>query len=1509
MGPEPRVTFQHKLHLFVVSLACLAWVPAAHAQCAVSGVPVFSGAPVNPDAYGNMFYTETGGSGSVSIQFTAATGCSYYLSSDSSWLTSSQPSPVANQSASVTVTFNVVFNNANFRTGHLTVFVNGAFVNGVTIDQNSSACQLMITSANPISFPAGGGTATLTFNTGGCLYDGPNFSSNWMSVANGGYGPFAVTFNVLPNTGQARSGTISFLSPPGQILTVNQAGSGSAPALTLNCTPAAGPTLVGQYYAASCNGAGGAPPYTWSLATFTSCGNVCSYYGQLPQGIGFSSSGSTAQFTGTPTTAGPYLYGPQMTDSNGTTATVTYSGTIAGGPLTLNCVPTTGPTAVGTPYTATCTATGGAPPYDWSITTGLGSLPPNLMLTSNGSTATISGTPTGAGALGYSYIVQVADSMAATVMQSYSGSLSQGSQTPTITSLIPSSATAGGTGFTVTVNGTGFASGAIVNWNGAALGTSYLTPNQLQAFVAANLIASPGTVAVTVTSGNVTTGTVNFTINSSTAPLTVNCSPATGPAAEGVTYLATCVASGGTTPYTWGIGSGALPQGLAPGGTTGSSFTISGTPTSTGPYSYAVKVTDSSSPQQTQTQSYSGTITLPPASITSLNCTGGANGPSTVGVWYADTCTAPNGTAPFSWSISAGALPAGVTLNGSASATATISGTPTAAGPYSYTLTVSDSTSPAPLSQSQVFSGSVAPAGSPTLTVAPANLSFSYRPDTGPPVAQSLSVFTTGAAATFTVAVNAIWLSATPLGGQTPGNISISAVNVAGLAPGTYTSQVTVTGFNVSPSTVTVPVTLIVQTVPQPQLTLGQTQFAFGLTQGSAPVQGQVLVTNPGGGVLSFTTAVTGCSCVTLSTASGSTASGQATVGAPAAVAFTVNPVGLPPATYNSQIVITPSVGQPVTVPVTTAVNSLTQSIVLTQTGLLFGAIAQGSSPPSQSFNILNAGQGLMIFTLTTQTLSGGPGWLIVNQPGSSVAAGSISTPVTVSVNPTGLAVGQYYGLVKIIAANAGNSPQVVSVLLNVVDPSRGAILASPTGVLVGSAAGANLTGTVTLYNLSNQALSYTSTMSTADGGNWVLASPSTGTVPAQSSVQVTVSANASALPSGTGQGVMRLGFSNGIVQTIAVSSLFVAGSSSSPGGIPADAQTSCQSSYLVPTVTGSIGPSFTVTQSQPVSLNVSVVDNCNNVIPSAAVTANFGDKDPSITLVPQGNGVWSGTWTPKAAQAQMSLVIVPTAVIQGVKGIAGAFQLTGTVQPAASAEAPAPAAALNSAAVAGSVQISPGTWVTIFGDRLANSTASPSGAFPPSLVGTAVMIGATALPLDFVSAAQVNALLPFSLTPNSVVSLAVERSGTISVPIDVTIADVGPAIFSTNGDGTGQGAVVVASSGVLAAPVGAFPGSQPVARGDFLAIYCTGLGAVNNTPADGAPAPSSPPLATTLATPSVTIGGIPAAVSYSGLAPGLVGLYQVNVQVPANAPIGNAVNLAILVGSLISNTVTVAVQ
>jgi hypothetical protein len=125
---------------------------------------------------------------------------------------------------------------------------------------------------------------------------------------------------------------------------------------------------------------------------------------------------------------------------------------------------------------------------------------------------------------------------------------------------------------------------------------------------------------------------------------------------------------------------------------------------------------------------------------------------------------------------------------------------------------------------------------------------------------------------------------------------------------------------------------------------------------------------------------------------------------------------------------------------------------------------------------------------------------------------------------------------------------------------------------------------------------------------------------------------------------------------------------------------------------------------------------------------------------------------------------------------------------------------------------------------------------------------------------------------------------------------------------GSGQGAVLIAANGNLAAASGSVVGrlSRPVLPGEYVSIYCTGLGAVSNQPASGGAAPGDQ-LALTNATPSVTIGGIPATVVFSGLAPGFVGLYQVNVQVPPNVPAGDALPAVVSIGSASSKTVTLA--
>jgi len=100
---------------------------------------------------------------------------------------------------------------------------------------------------------------------------------------------------------------------------------------------------------------------------------------------------------------------------------------------------------------------------------------------------------------------------------------------------------------------------------------------------------------------------------------------------------------------------------------------------------------------------------------------------------------------------------------------------------------------------------------------------------------------------------------------------------------------------------------------------------------------------------------------------------------------------------------------------------------------------------------------------------------------------------------------------------------------------------------------------------------------------------------------------------------------------------------------------------------------------------------------------------------------------------------------------------------------------------------------------------------------------------------------------------------------------------------------------------------ARPAVPGEYLRIYCTGLGMVTNEPPTGAPGPFSP-LAYTAQNSTVTIEGLSAYVPYSGLAPGFVGLYQVNVQVPANAVSASAAPLVLSNGGN-STTADIVVQ
>jgi len=213
-----------------------------------------------------------------------------------------------------------------------------------------------------------------------------------------------------------------------------------------------------------------------------------------------------------------------------------------------------------------------------------------------------------------------------------------------------------------------------------------------------------------------------------------------------------------------------------------------------------------------------------------------------------------------------------------------------------------------------------------------------------------------------------------------------------------------------------------------------------------------------------------------------------------------------------------------------------------------------------------------------------------------------------------------------------------------------------------------------------------------------------------------------------------------------------------------------------------------------------------------------------------------------------------------------------------------------------------PGGIVSIFGTGLAPASG---GAFslplPTMLAGTTVTIGGYPAAIFYASPTQLNVQVPYEVSTGSALEVHIDNNGS-ATNSSFTLESAAPAIFTVNASGTGQGAILNTSYQLVDSSNPAIPGQT------YLQIYCMGLGGVTNLPADGAPA-SSNPLSQTASQAQVTIGGVETTASFTGLAPGFVGLYQVNVLVPSSVASGSAVQLSISIGGATSNTVTIAVQ
>lgn len=209
---------------------------------------------------------------------------------------------------------------------------------------------------------------------------------------------------------------------------------------------------------------------------------------------------------------------------------------------------------------------------------------------------------------------------------------------------------------------------------------------------------------------------------------------------------------------------------------------------------------------------------------------------------------------------------------------------------------------------------------------------------------------------------------------------------------------------------------------------------------------------------------------------------------------------------------------------------------------------------------------------------------------------------------------------------------------------------------------------------------------------------------------------------------------------------------------------------------------------------------------------------------------------------------------------------------------------------------ISPGEFLTLYGSGLAPTTTSSGVPFPNNLAGVQVMINDVAAPIYYVSPTQISVVVPYIINPLSVAQIQVINNGSNSNVVTQFTGETSVGAFTNTPEG-GIGYVAA-----LHPDYSIVSPSSPAQIGETIAIFVAGMGPVNNTPADGTAA-SSTNLSTTTNTPDIYLtdsdGNLEQAATpaYSGLAPGLAGLYQINFTMPTGLVTGPNASIEIFSG------------
>ncbi|HEY6341920.1 MAG TPA: hypothetical protein VIY49_10545 [Bryobacteraceae bacterium] len=788
----------------------------------------------------------------------------------------------------------------------------------------------------------------------------------------------------------------------------------------------------------------------------------------------------------------------------------------------------------------------------------------------------------------------------------------------------------------------------------------------------------------------------------------------------------------------------------------------------------------------------------------------------------------------------------------------------------------------------------------PLLQLSTGSLSFTGQfGSTTPPASQTVQVTAVGNGSTsqpFAFSSNQPWLTATTSGvfsgngiGTTPSTLSVE-VNPTGLAVGTYTGTLLITPSNSDNYSEAITVTFGVTATAA--LEAGPQSLLFSYETGLTPPAAQQVFVTSTGQPLTFTispsvTAASNCPTTWLTaTASSLTASASA----PALLTVSVSTTGMTAGLCSGSIALnyTAPGGSTaaVNIGVTVAISAATQpelvvSLPVTATsGFGLETAPLGGGPYARIVTLTSTDNT----TPVTWTASVNVPWLAIPGSQSGVTPFNLEVEVfpSAEINP-----GTYNGTFTISSTSIPNFELQVPVALTITPNVT--VTAAPTSLTFSEAQGgpAPPAQTVTLASTGGSA-SFVASIQYLNGSGWLQVSPGSGT--ASGPIQVNIQPNT--LSQGTYNATVTLNLLGAATPSITIPVTLTVGPAQTISATPNSLNFAYQIGSAAPAgqtiAVSSTGGAVAFT------VGSSVTGSATGWL-STNITS--GTTPQNVTVTVTTTGLAAGTYTGSVTISAPTVSSTPTTIPVTLVVSAAAAPSATVVENAASL-------------IAGPV--SAGGIVSIFGSNLgpstpASFTLNSSGGVNSILSGVQVTFNNNPGTPIYVSATQINVIVPWEINGQQSASMVITYNGVESNPVTLTVQSQSPGLFTTNMQGSGQGAVLNQNGTANGS-------STPAAENSVIALFGTGGGQTSPPGVTGSVTPvptSASGLLKIPGTVTATIGGQPATVEFAGAAPGLVtGVLQVNVQIPSGIGTGTWPVTLSINGVPMSNTsATIAVQ